>query len=404
MDDFSDDGFDDLNDTVLQELENNAIQYTQAQKQAQSQAAPPPQSSAYEFGFEADDLDDAVVFDESAQQLAGPAVGKSLPPQPPRIAPTITGQPRWQQGGHPGATSAPGHTPSQIGPRAVPPRHLPQALPSPRYPPRPLPQARSIPPPSQFNRPPPQPIPRHAQASQAAGAGNHNDIITALQAQLSALQSELTSSKGEAAILRSKCDKSQISHEAEVARLKKLNAEQLAKQERAVEAAIAAERHATTELEFARQDLKEELGRAKVKRKDGITTPKKNKNWGVADGFDNVEILPSPTKGQGQRRRDTGPFAIPLNERTPTKGKRKRPAMDSPVMALETHSDDAIMVGGGVDASRPDPPKPTTIVNLGPTKLPFDVGYLTPTPGDAVLTSYSSSSWFSITVRSTVSP
>lgn len=167
-----------------------------------------------------------------------------------------------------------------------------------------------------------------------------------MQAQLSSLQSELTSAKGEAAIVRSKYENFQVSHEAEIARLKRLNAEQLAKQERAVEAALAAEKNATTELHFARQDLKEELGRAKaVKRKDDLTsTPKKkNKTWAVADGFDEVEILPSPGKGQGKRRGDPGPVAVPLAERTPTKGKRKRPAVDSPVTALEVHSEDVLM-------------------------------------------------------------
>jgi hypothetical protein len=178
------------------------------------------------------------------------------------------------------------------------------------------------------------------------GAGNQTEIIAALQAQLSTLQSELTSAKGEAAIVRSKYEKFQTSHEAEVARLKRLNAEQLAKQERAVEAALAAEKNATTELHFAQQDLKEELGRAKVvKRKDDLnmTPKKKNKTWAVADGFDEVEILPSPGKGQGKRRGDPGPVAVPLADRTPTKGKRKRPAVDSPVMALEVHSEDVVM-------------------------------------------------------------
>lgn len=414
MDEFSDDGLDELNDTILQELEANAIQFTQAQKLAQSQAAPPPpqppRTATYGYGFEDDDLDDAVVFDESAHQIAGPAVGKPLPAQPSRIVPNLAGPPRWQQGAQPGAAGpGTGLPPSQISSRPIhpppPPRPLPQALPSQRYPPRPLPQARPpIPRPSQFNRPTTQAIPRHAQPSQAPGAGNQNDVIAALQAQLSALQSELTSSKGEAAILRSKCDKSQLNHEAEVARLKKLNAEQLAKQERAIEAAIAAERHATTELEFARQDLKEELGRAKVRRKDGAGTPKKNKSWGMGDGFDDVEILPSPTKGQGQRRRDPGTIAIPLAERTPTKGKRKRPAVDSPVMALETHSEDAAVFDNGVSDSGAALPS-TTVVNFQTNRPPFDVCYssIILRRKTSLLTLRSFSSWSLITARCTAS-
>ncbi|KAB5540258.1 hypothetical protein GE09DRAFT_1136586, partial [Coniochaeta sp. 2T2.1] len=189
-----------------------------------------------------------------------------------------------------------------------------------------------------------------AQRSQVprtpSGAGNQTEVIAALQAQLATIQSELTSAKGEAAIVRSKYEKDQAGHQAEIARLKRLNAEQLAKQERAVEAALAAEKNATTELQFARQDLKEELGRSKpVKRKDDLTTTpkKKSRGWAMADGFDDVEILPSPGKGQGKRRGDAGPVAVPLAERTPTKGKRKRPAVDSPVMALEVHEDDVLM-------------------------------------------------------------
>lgn len=373
MDDFSDDDFDDLNDTVLQELENNAIQFTQAQQLGQSQAAsppharapqqqgrPPPQltSSAYDFdGFEADDLDDTVVVDELAKEpaaVAPPVVDRPLPPQQPRVVPGV-GQPRptWQQQAAPSNFNNSGLTSQHL-----PSRPVPQALPSQRHAGwGAAPQSHPVPAQSQFNRrlPPPPHIsrpllPHHAQQSQAArapgGAGNQTEVIAALQAQLSNLQSELTSAKGEAAIVRSKYEKDQDSHQAEITRLKRLNAEQQAKQERAVEAALAAEKNATTELHFARQDLKEELGRSKVvKRKDDLTsTPKKkNKTWAVADGFDEAEVLPSPGKGQGKRRGESGPVAIPLAERTPTKGKRKRPAVDSPVMALEVHSDDVIM-------------------------------------------------------------
>ena len=379
MDDFDDDGLDDLNDTVLQELENNAIQFTQARQLGQTQAEAPrprptlspptenrppapglpppaPGPTVYDFsGFQDDDLDDTIVIDELAQEpapAADPVVDRPLPPQQSRVVPGVD-QPRptWQQQQQvrpPGLASQ--HLPS---------RPVPQAPPSQRHHAgwQPPPQGRHLPPQSQFNRrpPPPPPInrpapPHHGQQSQATrapgGAGNQTEIIAALQAQLATLQSELTSAKGEAAIVRSKYEKFQTGHEAEIARLKRLNAEQLAKQERAMEAALAAEKNATTELQFARQDLKEELGRAKVvKKKDDLTsTPKKkNKTWAVADGFDDVEILPSPGKGQGKRRGDPGPVAVPLAERTPTKGKRKRPAFDSPVMALEVHSEDMLM-------------------------------------------------------------
>lgn len=375
MDDYSDDGFDDLNDTVLQELENKAIQFTQAHqlysqpaaspRQLPSAPRPPAQheqgqpSSAYDFSaFEADDLDDTFVVDELAKEPAAvpPVVDKPLPPQQARVVPgAAQPHPAWQhQPGPSGLAALPSMT-SQL----LPTRPIAQVLPSQRHSGwEQRPQHRPLPAPSQFNRRPPPPPPRYpvagarpipphpVQSSRIpGGAGNPTEIIAALQAQLAAAQAELTASKGEAAIVRSKYEKSQASHETEIARLRRLNAEQLAKQERTVQAALMAEKNATTELQFARQDLKEELGRAKGRRKDDLlmTPKKKNKTWGVADGFDDLEILPSPGKGQGKRRGDPGPVAVPLAERTPTKGKRKRPTLDSPVMALEVHSEDVFM-------------------------------------------------------------
>ncbi|KAL2163867.1 hypothetical protein VTH06DRAFT_3077 [Thermothelomyces fergusii] len=176
MDEFSDDSFDDLNETVLQELEAKAIQSTQAQKLAQTQ------HNALEYEFEDDDLDDTVVIDEHAQVAPRPPPQQSLPIQQPR---------------HPAG--------------------------------------------SQFARPPPpvsRPSPYVPQASQVlAGAGptNQNELIAALQARLSELESDLTAAKGEASILRSKYDKARATHEADIARLKKETAEQLARQERIIE-------------------------------------------------------------------------------------------------------------------------------------------------------------------------
>ncbi|KAM7196843.1 Protein of unknown function (DUF3636) domain containing protein [Rhypophila sp. PSN 637] len=396
MDDYSDDGFDDLNDNVLQELENDAIQLTQAQKLAQSQAPLPPpflpqkshqldsraqhhaqyqqqqqqpQPEVYDLDFDDDDLDDTVVIDELAPQT-GPAIHKTLPPQPSRITPSLAGQQqRWNQQGQ---NSRSAYNPRPPYPQQLPARPAPPPLPSQRYsrPPVPPPaipyrpsQAQQQP---EFVRPPPphgRPYP--AQPSQAphfSGAAQQNDIAAALQARLSALQAELTAARGEASILRSKYEKANTTHDAEIARLKKQNAEQLAKQERIVESALAAERTATTELEFARQDLKAGLGRAKSRKKDGTTTPKKSKSWGQPDGFDGVEILSSPSKGPAQKRRESGAVQ---GDRTPSKGKRKRPAVDSPSFALETHSDD-------VSVQEAAEPKKATAPRIVSDTLPFD--------------------------------
>lgn len=69
---FSDDDLDDLPANALQELENNAIQFTQAATQAYVKAPP---SSDYGDEFDDDDLDDAVVIDEAR---SAPAVNPIL--------------------------------------------------------------------------------------------------------------------------------------------------------------------------------------------------------------------------------------------------------------------------------------------------------------------------------------
>jgi len=404
MDEFSDDGFDDFDDSILQEIENNALQFTQAQKQAQSQVAPTGQAPPYEYGFDDDDLDDTEVVDERELQAAQPAVGGALPlpaQQPQRLGVGLVGQQQWnQQFPRPPIPpqppqQRPGYPPRQQFPPPSRPqpqypvprtqysptqRHPAAALPSQRFHPGPLPQ-RPAPQPSQFARaPPPVTRPYPAQPTQAlhgahgAGAAQGN-VLAALQDRLSALETELTASKGEAAILRSKYEKANAAHNDEVARLKKQNAENIAKQERTVEAALAAERTAATELQFARQDLREGLGRAKSRKKDGSTTPKKTKSWGIADGFDGVEMTGSPSKTQALKRKE-GPAVVSQGERTPSKGKRKRPAFDSPTFALETHSD------GVADESAPRPqikavsPRPVA----SHSDVPLDVSPRVPIP------------------------
>ncbi|KAL1843227.1 hypothetical protein VTJ49DRAFT_2558 [Mycothermus thermophilus] len=377
MDDFSDDDFDNLNDDVLQELENNAIQATQVQKRGQTEAAPAGRHESFDCEFEDDDLDDTVVIDQLAQPPQPPPglqrqQHQALPIGQPRHGTSLTGTHRWNQHlpQHHVATTNTSYTPrppfQHHRPFAQPP--VRQPIPSQRYPPaapsqryaaaassqryQPVPAAavpQHVPRPSQFAGTSAVSIsrPYTAQASQSRhdhGPTNQTDVIAALQARLSELESDLTAARGEASILRSKYDKAIATHEAEVSRLKKENAEQVAKQERLAEQARIAERNLATELQFARQDLREELGRSKAKRKegkDGPSTPRKSRTWGMPDGFDGVEILTSPSKGQTLRRKDAGaPIPAP-SERTPTR-KRKRPVVDSPTFALETDGDDAI--------------------------------------------------------------
>ncbi|KAI1371446.1 hypothetical protein F4677DRAFT_435671 [Hypoxylon crocopeplum] len=374
MDDFSDDDLDTLNPNALQELENNAIQFTQAQKkyqqsQSQPQLHPQPQLQL-DNDFEDDDLDDAVVQDE----LRGNSV--LLPEQSARLPSRVIHQQQttnpW---GVPVPVPASRFRPQPIASSSRPPVHPPAVPRQSQYPA----SRAQAPPYSQIRLPPPLPrpapsIPPRYQASQAQrpnGPSTHE--ITALQAQILDLKTRLTTKDGEIGIVRKRLEKTREDHERELQALKKHAAEQVAKNERALEAAKAAQRAASTELEFTRRDLKDELDRAK--RKDGPTTPRKNaaaKSWGISDGFEDVEIAGSPSKGQ--RGRNTGAVASAVVEpparpaRTPTKGKRKRPALDSPVTALETHSEETVLLDKAAvtDSSHAQP------VNATPRAASFD--------------------------------
>ncbi|KAI0131875.1 hypothetical protein BJ170DRAFT_691102 [Xylariales sp. AK1849] len=363
MDDFSDDGFDGLDANALQELENSATQFTQGHKKVDLT------QKQLDFEFEDDDLDDAVVTDE----LRGNPV--LLPEQQSaasssRIAPQQQQQQQPQQNGW--------------GPVPIPAGHFrPQAVGSAARPPA---QVALGPGPSQAAtysqmRPPPRPtptIPSRYQASQATGPGPTSAEQAVLEARVRDLQQKLQAKDGEIHIVRSRSEKYRRDHERELQALKKQTAEQLAKHERAVESAKVAERTATTELEFTRRDLKEELDRAKRKEKDG-GTPKKNatvKALGVSDGFEDVEMAGSPSKGN--RGRNPGAVATIVPEpparlmRTPTKGKRKRPAtMESPVMALET-TEDVIMMDDGDDVFADKVDQASSAVASPRKPLPYD--------------------------------
>ena len=97
------------------------------------------------------------------------------------------------------------------------------------------------------------------------------------------------------------------------------------------------------------------------------------KSWGISDGFEDVEMAGSPSKGQ--RSRNVGAIASAMVEpparpaRTPTKGKRKRPAVDSPVAALETHSEDAMILDNTSANDSNNAPN----VNITPRTATFDV-------------------------------
>ncbi|GAB0133017.1 hypothetical protein EsDP_00001436 [Epichloe bromicola] len=365
VDEFSDDGFDDLPDNAFQELERNAIQLTQAQvKRPPARDAAPQRlsnhgsnhgsnrGSNHVWGDEDDDLDTTEVTNDAGAPVGRPVIDNTLRQQPPpqqrRETDTTTSQvprrpipplpnPRWNPAIDNPKTAAAGVDLHSRMPSGGPPGASLSA--SQRFQP---PPARA----SQFARPS-FPADRY-HASQASQAGAAGDILSALQHRVRVLESELHSARGEASIIRAKSAKAQQDYDGQIARLKKLNSEQLDKQTRIVEAAVAAEKSANTELQFLQQDIREVHGR--VRRKDtgggAVTTPKKGvKSWGLADGFDEMDIALSPSKGQG-RGKSSGSIAANVGERTPSKGKRKRPIVDSPIAALETSTDDVIMSDG----------------------------------------------------------
>lgn len=159
------------------------------------------------------------------------------------------------------------------------------------------------------------------------------------------LQQELSIKAGENAIIRSKQEKQAREHERELATIRKVNAERLAHQQKAIEAARDAEKTRATELEFVKKDLFEEaeklrsLRRAKGKDKpalvEPLATPKK-RSAGHRDGFNDDEIqIISPSKGAGRKS----------NGGTPTKvnNKRKRKGGESPVaVALDVEQDELL--------------------------------------------------------------
>ncbi|KAH8168627.1 DNA repair protein Rad26 [Sarocladium implicatum] len=386
LDEFSDDGFDDIPTAALQELENHAIQFTQTQN-LQRHVKEDSQEGYGLMGWdeeEDEDLDTTEVTNDVGVPVGRPPGSKAPPQQQPDARPAPPPpNPRWNPAIDPpkrqtndAAASANLASRQRIAPVGAPrqayagSQHFQAATTS----------AAQLQP-SQFARPPlPQTRYNASQASQAPAVQPSGNMLSALQQRVRALEAELNAARGEASIIRSNATKQQQQHDAEVNRLKKLNAEQMAKQERIVEAAVAAEKTASTELQFLQRDLKEVNDRAR--RKDhggaggagasfGTVTPKKTtKSWGFADGFDDMDLIPSPSKGQG-RGRGAGSVAVNVGERTPTKGKRKRPMMDSPVTALETHTDD-----GDVpmmdDLRRPTTPAQSSVVVQMAPSPPFD--------------------------------
>ena len=405
MGEYSDDDLDDLPESALRQLEDNAIRSTQAPLRAQAakpllRPNPPPFDT---LGLDDDDdldldFEDSDVLTHSVTAIPQAAVGQPAAAQAHRsYADSSQGASRWN-GRSANVTPAPqpnrmyanagqgvprwnGRAPNAPAnaarPNANPPFRPPslhswqQSSQSFRPP-----AAPHNPPQSQFPRgfapPPHRYAPSQSQAATAAPHQHQAGALAAPDQRLRALEAELNVSRGEAAILRANSTKAQRANEAEIARLLKLAAEQEAKHERALQAAVQAERATATELQFVQREMREVAERAR--RKDpgaggsGTTTPRKGaRTWGLADGFDGMDLVPSPTKALGR----TKSAPVPAQERTPTRAKRKRP-LESPVPPLDTTEESVVETRGPRDVAPPPvaapAPAPGSLYSL-----PFDV-------------------------------
>ncbi|KAH8809166.1 DNA repair protein-like protein Rad26 [Xylogone sp. PMI_703] len=340
-DDFDDDALDLLPANALEELENNAIRYTQAQTQAVHLNAPP--SSDYGDDFEDDDLDDAVVIDEAKSTPAVTGIRRNILPY---SSPKQNRRPQWDNLAGNTALTATLANRQRLNGSAAPPVQSS----------RPVSNASSR---------------THAFSTQPDPLPNLEDLqkqIDELRRERNELIETVNAKAGEIAIVRSKQEQTVKQYEKELANVRKLNTEQLAKQEKALEAAKIAEKHAAIERDFIKQDLAEEservrrLNRAReIEKKEaaGIaTTPKKKKTLTHRDGFDDDEIeVLSPSKLSPSRLRRT--VASPSK----LAGKRKR-KVDSPVAALDVIQTDEA-------PKDQDHPKPDIIVP-GPLPRPDD--------------------------------
>ncbi|CCC13757.1 hypothetical protein SMACR_07266 [Sordaria macrospora] len=380
LDNYSDEDLDDILDgETINQLETHAILFTQKQAQStQHEPQRPPPQSAFQLPagtaeqphyISDDDDDDGEVIDQAAQPL--------------RAVPSIAGQQRLnhqkqQQQQQQANQQRYGQQPAFRPPN-------PQFTPS-QHPRGPLgaPGGRALPP-SQFVRPqqPPQPRPapitrpyvgqqppttQGLRGASLDAEKEKEEQIRALEAELSNLRTQLTTAKGEANLIRSKYDRDVPQLRQKMAEEKARMAEEKAKMERKLQEAHKVQQVVSNELKFANADL-QERGRPRTKKavgKDGgAMTPggrNKTKFMHMLDGFSDVEVL-----GVGSPSRDRAGRREQKNGGTPTKGKRKRPAVDSPSFALEMETDDgSFETGAGLFALR------SSSTRSGGPSLPYD--------------------------------
>lgn len=335
---FSDDDLDNIPDNFLADLERNAISSTQAKAKANATSRPPQSKPKYNRGV-----------------LNAPQTSKNIPWRPP--------QPR-------------NRLPAVQAPAQAPPPSAPDP-PSSDYgfddedvidldEPSMIIQPASGPPtrvPSDHHQPSSQPKPglstqdAYAQADAELGAQQWRQAphlqpradVSALEARIAALEAEQATlrqqaedarsaalaKQGEIAIVRSNQEKATKEFERRIEVMRKLHADEAAKQKTEIEAAKKERERMDSENRFLQHDLAQEAERAKrvggpmkgpgKARQNGQITPRKAKRPALGDGFDDDEMVTiSPSKSKEKSR-----------EHTPKAGaKRKRPVNDSPAKPL----------------------------------------------------------------------
>ncbi|WEW61768.1 hypothetical protein PRK78_007262 [Emydomyces testavorans] len=169
------------------------------------------------------------------------------------------------------------------------------------------------------------------------------DRIEQLARERERLLQELNSAKtdaetraGEIAIIRANQAKLEQNHNRQLSALRSALEEELQKHQAEIDAAVMESKRLATENQFLKQDLREETFRlnemqqnwkAKARTEDAApTTPSKPRSFPLRDGFDDDEIMASPSKSTGRRSKRGTPSAP---------GKRKRAVTDdSPVVPV----------------------------------------------------------------------
>ncbi|TQS35452.1 hypothetical protein Golomagni_04129 [Golovinomyces magnicellulatus] len=312
---YGDDDLDDLPDEKFTELENDAIQYTQARTQARLRA---DTTSDYGNDLEDDDLKDAVMSDEcSSTQLIVPSFQQN-------IAAVAVGTQNHER------TDSP--NPSDGNETSLSFRNIKA---------------------SQHN------ILIKQQTHQSVSV---NAQVISLQKQVQDLISErdslkqdLFSKTGEVAIVRSKQEKTVQDYERQLLTLQKLNAEKLEQQQKELDSARESEKITAIDREFIKRDLAEEservrrLNRAREKRREYnpefAVTPKRRKILSLRDGFNDDEIKLSSPSNYSPSKYLKDPIGSPSR-----KPKRKTYESPASTLKLTIHDDFQALDKGPISA------------------------------------------------------